>query len=58
MNIILTYDPRWEYTPEGHTPFWNFFWFFKQNIDGYGVLPGVIGKTVGNLSKFTVFLVK
>jgi D-alanine-D-alanine ligase len=22
MNIVLTYDPRWKYTPEDHTPFW------------------------------------
>lgn len=22
MKIVLTYDPRWEYTPEGRTPFW------------------------------------
>ena len=22
MKIILTYDPRWEYTHEGQTPFW------------------------------------
>jgi D-alanine-D-alanine ligase len=22
MNIVLTYDPRWKYTPKGHTPFW------------------------------------
>jgi len=22
MKIVLTYDARWEYTPEGHTPFW------------------------------------
>jgi D-alanine-D-alanine ligase len=22
MRIVLTYDPRWEYTPEDHTPFW------------------------------------
>jgi len=22
MKIVLTYDPHWEYTPEGHTPFW------------------------------------
>lgn len=22
MKIVLTYDPRWEYTPEDHTPFW------------------------------------
>ncbi len=21
-RVILTYDPRWEYTPAGHTPFW------------------------------------
>ncbi|MDH4137683.1 MAG: hypothetical protein OEW09_13365, partial [Anaerolineae bacterium] len=22
MKIVLTYDPRWDYTPEDHTPFW------------------------------------
>jgi len=22
MRIVLTYDPRWEYTPEDHIPFW------------------------------------
>ena len=22
MRIVLTYDPRWEYTPPDHTPFW------------------------------------
>ena len=22
MKIVLTYDPRWGYTPEDHTPFW------------------------------------
>jgi D-alanine-D-alanine ligase-like ATP-grasp enzyme len=22
MRIVLTYDPRWEYTPKDHTPFW------------------------------------
>ena len=22
MNIVLTYDPRWGYTPENHTTFW------------------------------------
>ena len=22
MTLVLTYDPRWEYTPEGHVPFW------------------------------------
>lgn len=22
MNIILTYDPRWEYTPQDHPPVW------------------------------------
>jgi len=22
MRIILTYDPRWDYTPVDHTPFW------------------------------------
>lgn len=23
MNIVLTYDPSWEYTPEDQTPFWS-----------------------------------
>jgi D-alanine-D-alanine ligase len=22
MRIVLTYDPRWRYTPKDHTPFW------------------------------------
>jgi D-alanine-D-alanine ligase len=22
MKVVLTYDPRWEYTPQGRTPFW------------------------------------
>jgi D-alanine-D-alanine ligase-like ATP-grasp enzyme len=22
MEIVLTWDPRWEYTPEDHSPFW------------------------------------
>jgi len=22
MKIVLTYDPRWEYTPEDQTPLW------------------------------------
>jgi D-alanine-D-alanine ligase len=22
MRIVLTYDPRWAYTPQDHTPFW------------------------------------
>lgn len=22
MTVVLTYDPRWEYTPKGHIPFW------------------------------------
>ena len=22
MEIALTYDPRWRYTPQGHSPFW------------------------------------
>jgi len=22
LNIVLTYDPRWKYTPKNHTPFW------------------------------------
>jgi D-alanine-D-alanine ligase len=46
MKIVLTYDPRWEYTPEDHTPFW-------ASLDTVEYVAGLLEET-GN----TVLLVK
>jgi D-alanine-D-alanine ligase len=46
MQIALTYDPRWGYTPEGHTPFWT-------SLDTVEYVAGMLEDT-GN----TVILVK
>jgi D-alanine-D-alanine ligase len=46
MKIVLTYDPRWDYTPEDHTPFW-------ASLDTVEYVAGLLEET-GN----TVLLVK
>ena len=46
MKIVLTYDPRWEYTPEDHTPFWT-------SLDTVEYVTGLLEET-GN----TVLLVE
>jgi D-alanine-D-alanine ligase len=46
MKIVLTYDPRWGYTPEDHTPFWT-------SVDTVEYVAGLLEET-GN----TVLLVK
>jgi D-alanine-D-alanine ligase len=46
MKIVLTYDPRWEYTPEDHTPFW-------ASLDTVEYVAGLLEET-GN----TVLLLK
>jgi len=46
MEIVLTYDPRWEYTPEDHTPSW-------ESLDTVDYVAGLLEET-GN----TVLLVK
>jgi len=46
MKIVLTYDPRWGYTPEGHTPFWT-------SLDTVEYVAGMLEET-GN----SVLLVK
>jgi D-alanine-D-alanine ligase len=46
MKIVLTCDPRWEYTPEDHTPFWT-------SLDTVEYVTGLLEET-GN----TVLLVK
>jgi D-alanine-D-alanine ligase len=45
MRIVLTYDPRWEYTPKDHTPFW-------ASLDTVEYVAGLLEET-GN----TVLLV-
>jgi D-alanine-D-alanine ligase len=42
MKIVLTYDPRWEYTYEGHTP----FWASLDTVDYVGRLLEKTGNTV------------
>jgi D-alanine-D-alanine ligase len=46
MRIVLTYDPRWEYTPEDQHPLW-------ASLDTLGYVAGLLEET-GN----TVLLVK
>jgi D-alanine-D-alanine ligase len=46
MLVVLTYDPRWEYTPEDQTPFW-------ASLDTVEYVAGLLEET-GN----TVLLVK
>lgn len=46
MEIVLTYDPRWEYTPEDHAPFW-------ASLDTVEYVAGLLEQT-GN----TVLLTK
>ena len=46
MKIVLTYDPRWDYTPEDHTPFW-------ASLDTVEYVAGLLEET-GN----TILLVK
>jgi len=46
MEVVLTYDPRWEYTPEDHTPSW-------ESLDSVDYVAGLLEET-GN----TVLLVK
>jgi D-alanine-D-alanine ligase len=46
MKIVLTYDPRWEYTPEDQTP-------ISASLDTLGYVAGLLEET-GN----TVLLVK
>jgi D-alanine-D-alanine ligase len=46
MRIVLTYDPRWEYTPEDRSPFW-------ASLDTVEYVAGLLEET-GN----TVLLVK
>jgi D-alanine-D-alanine ligase len=46
MKIVLTCDPRWEYTPKGHTPFW-------ASLDTVEYVVGLLEET-GN----TVLLIR
>ena len=38
MRIILTYDPRWRYTPKDHTPFW-------ASLDTVDYVTGLLEET-------------
>jgi len=38
MNIVLTYDPRWGYTPENHTTFW-------ESLDTVEYVVGLLEET-------------
>jgi len=38
MRIVLTYDPRWEYTPAGQTPFWT-------SLDTVEYVAGLLSET-------------
>jgi D-alanine-D-alanine ligase len=42
MRIVLTYDPRWEYTPEHHTPFW-------ASLDTVEYVAGLLEETGNNV---------
>jgi len=46
VRIVLTYDPRWGYTPEDHTPFW-------ASLDTVEYVAGLLEETSN-----TVLLVK
>jgi D-alanine-D-alanine ligase len=39
IKIVLTYDPRWEYTPEGRIPFWS-------SLDTVDYVAGVLKDTI------------
>ncbi|MBU0704635.1 MAG: hypothetical protein KKC18_12310, partial [Chloroflexi bacterium] len=38
MKIVLTYDPRWEYTPEDRTPSW-------ESLDSVDYVAGLLEET-------------
>jgi D-alanine-D-alanine ligase len=38
MQVVLTYDPRWEYTPEDHVPFW-------ASLDTVDYVAGLLQET-------------
>jgi D-alanine-D-alanine ligase len=43
MNIILTYDPGWKYTPKDHTPFWT-------SLDTVDFVADLLQDTGNNIS--------
>ena len=43
MKIVLTYDPRWRYTPEDHIPGW-------ESLDSVVYVAGLLGETGNTVS--------